>query len=73
VYRAVDQFGQVIDVFVSPRRDVRAARRFFQQAIGTTKSRPIKVPNGYCPDHSTGVSCPVGLFASSPKPIGHEA
>jgi peptide-methionine (S)-S-oxide reductase len=21
-----------------------------------------KVPNGYCPDHSTGVSCPVGLI-----------
>jgi peptide-methionine (S)-S-oxide reductase len=21
-----------------------------------------KVPNGYCPDHSTGVSCPVGLM-----------
>ena len=20
-----------------------------------------KVPGGYCPDHSTGVSCPVGL------------
>jgi len=20
-----------------------------------------KNPNGYCPDHSTGVSCPVGL------------
>jgi len=20
-----------------------------------------RVPNGYCPDHSTGVSCPVGL------------
>jgi hypothetical protein len=20
-----------------------------------------KVPNGYCPVHSTGVSCPVGL------------
>jgi peptide-methionine (S)-S-oxide reductase len=20
-----------------------------------------KVPHGYCPDHSTGVSCPVGL------------
>jgi hypothetical protein len=29
-------------VFVSPRRDVRAARRFFEQAIGTTKSRPIE-------------------------------
>jgi peptide-methionine (S)-S-oxide reductase len=21
-----------------------------------------KVPRGYCPDHSTGVSCPVGLI-----------
>jgi transposase-like protein len=43
VYRAIDQFGQVIDVFVSPRRDVRVARRFFEQAIGTTMSRPIEV------------------------------
>jgi len=24
-----------------------------------------KNPNGYCPDHSTGVSCPVGLFTRS--------
>jgi peptide-methionine (S)-S-oxide reductase len=24
-----------------------------------------KNPAGYCPDHSTGVSCPVGLFAST--------
>jgi peptide-methionine (S)-S-oxide reductase len=23
-----------------------------------------KVPNGYCPDHGTGVSCPVGLGLS---------
>jgi len=22
-----------------------------------------KNPAGYCPNHSTGVSCPVGLFA----------
>ncbi len=21
-----------------------------------------KVPNGYCPNHGTGVSCPVGLI-----------
>jgi peptide-methionine (S)-S-oxide reductase len=27
-----------------------------------------KVPNGYCPDHSTGVSCPVGLFTPSGNP-----
>jgi transposase-like protein len=43
VYRAIDQFGQVIDIFVSPRRDARAARRFFEHAIGTTKVTPTEV------------------------------
>jgi transposase-like protein len=43
VCRAIDQFGQVIDVFVSPHCDVKAARRFFQQAIGTTKATPVEV------------------------------
>jgi transposase, IS6 family len=33
VYRAVDQYGQIIDVYVSPRRDIRAARRFFGLAL----------------------------------------
>ena len=42
VYRAIDQFGQVIDVFVSPRRDVKA-RRFLERAIGTTKRAPVEV------------------------------
>ena len=39
VYRAVDQYGQVIDVFVSPRRDTRAARRFFENALGAHGER----------------------------------
>lgn len=26
-----------------------------------------KVPNGYCPDHGTGVTCPVGLGVASPE------
>ena len=43
VYRAIDQFGQVIDVFVSPRRDTAGARRFFERAIGTTRVTPIEV------------------------------
>jgi transposase-like protein len=38
-----DQFGQVIDVFMFSRRDATAARRFFQQAIGTTKMTPVEV------------------------------
>jgi transposase-like protein len=43
VYRAIDQFGQVIDVFVSPHRDAAAARRFFQRALGATKITSVEV------------------------------
>src|SRR6266516_1230525 len=43
VYRAVDQFGQVIDVFVSPRRDTKAAHCFFERAIGTTAIIPVEI------------------------------
>jgi transposase-like protein len=49
VYRAIDQFGQVIDVFVSARRDAKAARRFFQQAIGATKITPVEVTTDKAP------------------------
>jgi transposase-like protein len=43
VDRAIDQFGQVIDVFVSQCRDANAARRFFDRAIGTVKVIPVEV------------------------------
>jgi transposase-like protein len=46
VYRAIDQFdqfGQVIDVYVSPRRDGGAARNFFTRALATTKVIPVEV------------------------------
>jgi transposase, IS6 family len=33
LYRAVDQHGQVIDVLLSVRRDLAAARRFFTRAV----------------------------------------
>jgi transposase, IS6 family len=49
VYRAIDQFGQVIDVFVSPRQYVRAARRFFQQAIDATKVTPAEATTDKAP------------------------
>jgi transposase-like protein len=52
VYRAVDQFGQVVDVFVSARRDGRAARRFFEYAIGTTKITPVEVVTDHAPVYS---------------------
>jgi IS6 family transposase len=43
IYRAIDQFGQVIDVFISSQRDANAARRFFEQAIGATKVMPAEI------------------------------
>jgi transposase-like protein len=33
LYRAVDQYGQVIDVLLSEQRDTAAARRFFTRAL----------------------------------------
>ena len=33
VYRAVDQYGQVIDVFVSKRRNLAAATEFFETML----------------------------------------
>ncbi len=49
VYRAVDQFGQVIDVLVSLRRDAKAARRFFQRAMSATKVTPAEVTTDQAP------------------------
>jgi transposase-like protein len=43
LFRAIDQFGQVVDVFLSLRRDTKAARRFFAQAIGRTRISPVEV------------------------------
>jgi len=40
VYRAVDQSGQVIDMMVSTKRDVKAATRFFSAAIGSHGEPP---------------------------------
>ena len=48
LYRAVDQRGQVIDVLLSARRDLAAARRFFTRALraGTV---PVEVTTDRAP------------------------
>jgi transposase-like protein len=43
LFRAIDQFGQVVDVYLSPRRNTEAARRFFDRAIGRTRVSPVEV------------------------------
>jgi transposase-like protein len=49
VYRAIDLFGQVIDVFVSARRNADAADRFFKQAITSTRARPVEITTDQAP------------------------
>jgi transposase, IS6 family len=48
VYRAVDQHGQIIDVYISPRRDTTAARRFFETALGA-HGEPVEVVTDRAP------------------------
>jgi len=48
VYRAVDQHGQIIDVFVSPRRETRVARRFFETTLGA-HCEPVEVVTDLAP------------------------
>ena len=42
VYRAVDQYGQVIDVYVSRRRNIPATTRFFETMLAG-RDRPLEV------------------------------
>jgi peptide-methionine (S)-S-oxide reductase len=39
---------------IAPAGEFYFAEDYHQQYLA-------KVPNGYCPDHGTGVACPVGL------------
>src|SRR6266542_2489783 len=43
LFRAIDQFGQVVDVFLSPRRNAEAARRFFARALDRTRTSLVEV------------------------------
>ena len=49
VYRAIDQYGQVIDVLVSARRDAATARRFFRRALSTLTVVPVEVVTDAAP------------------------
>ncbi len=48
LYRAVDQYGQVIDVWLSTRRDLAAARVFLAAALDTG-SAPVEVTTDRAP------------------------
>jgi transposase-like protein len=48
--RAIDQFGQIIDVLASQKRDLAATRRFFTQAL-VHAPRPSEVSTDRAPAH----------------------
>jgi transposase-like protein len=83
LYRAVDQHGQVIDVLLSLRRDLAAARRFFTRALRsgtvpvevTTDRAPAYprvldelVPSALPRDMPSSRTCAAAITASPPRP-----
>jgi transposase-like protein len=48
LYRAIDQYGQVIDILLSPRRDGAAARAFLTRALAHGPS-PIEITTDRAP------------------------
>ena len=43
VFRAIDEHGQVVDVYLSDHRDAASARAFFERAIAATGVTPTRV------------------------------
>jgi transposase, IS6 family len=77
LYRAIDQHGQVIDVLVSPRRDLEATRRFFARAL-TAARRPTEVTTDRAPayprvlDEAVPEACHVvEQYANNPIEADH--
>ncbi len=43
LWRAVDQDGEIVDVFLQRRRDGKAAKRFFKRILKTHRDEPRKI------------------------------
>ena len=43
LWRAVDQDGEIVDVFLQRRRDGKAAKRFFKRLLKTHRNEPRKI------------------------------
>ena len=43
LWRAVDQDGDLIDLLVQPRRDGRAAQRFFRKLLKSQRQEPVRL------------------------------
>jgi len=43
MWRAVDQDGEIVDIFLQRRRDGKAAKRFFKRLLKTHRNEPRKI------------------------------
>ena len=57
LFRAIDQFGQVIDVYLSPRRDTGAARRSSERSAGPGSHPSRSPPTGTASTRECSTSC----------------
>jgi transposase, IS6 family len=64
LYRAVDQYAQVVDVLVSARRDAAAARSFFARAL-RVGCVPAEV------HHRSGAGLPARTRRAAACPAAH--
>jgi transposase-like protein len=59
LYRAIDEDGQIVDVYVSDRRDRAAAQTFFERAITTSTVTPSRVTTDKARAYPSAALCAV--------------
>jgi putative transposase len=64
LYRAIDSSGTLVDVMLSERRDLAAARAFFRSARTVTGVAPDRVTTD---GHDSGTTGTVGTLALAPE------
>ena len=79
LWRAVDQDGDVLDILVQPRRDRRAAKRFFRKLLKGQGSEPRRLVTdklrSYGAAHRTVVPSVVhdtGRYANNRAEVSHQ-
>ena len=56
LWRAVDQDGEVIDVFLQARRDGKAAKRFYMRLLKRHRGEPRKIVTDKLRSYGVGTS-----------------
>jgi len=67
LWRAVDQDGDVIDILVQPRRDQRAAERFFRIPLRGQGKEPFQIITDKLRSYSAGMRAILGEVAHNTK------